>query len=179
MVLVAHGSGASFEIRDVSAVVTDDERAFELSRIARVDAEIGRQFHRAADAFWDVYERAVGEDGAVERGEEVVTIGHDGAQILADKLWVFADGLTDGAEYDAFFGEFFLERRFDRYGVHHGVDGYSGQSHPLFKRNAQLVECLHQLRVDLFRRFAFFCACRIGVIRNGLVVDGGQVNVRP
>src|SRR3546814_7584354 len=56
---------------------SDLQRAFELARIFRVDAEIGGKFHRAADALRDVDEGAVGKDGAVQRGEIIVVHRHD------------------------------------------------------------------------------------------------------
>ena len=63
LVLVAHRCGASFEIGDVSLLVGDDEGAFELTRSAGIDAEVGSQFHRAAHSLGDIHKRAIGEDG--------------------------------------------------------------------------------------------------------------------
>ncbi len=50
LVLVADGRRAAFQIADVGALVGNDQRALELAGIALVDAEIGRQLHRAANA---------------------------------------------------------------------------------------------------------------------------------
>src|SRR5207244_69784 len=61
LVLVAHRRGAAFEVRHVRAALGDDERALELTGVARVNPEVGRQLHRAAHAFGDEDERAVGE----------------------------------------------------------------------------------------------------------------------
>ena len=72
LVLVAHRRGAAFEVAHVGALVGDDQRALELAGVLLVDAEIGRQLHRAAHARRHVDERAVGEHRRVERGEEVV-----------------------------------------------------------------------------------------------------------
>ncbi len=47
-----------------------------------VDAEIGRQFHRAAHARRHVDERAVGEHRRIERGEEIVADRHHRAEIF-------------------------------------------------------------------------------------------------
>ena len=72
LVLVALRRRAAFEIADIGALVGDDQRALELAGVLLVDAEIGRQFHRAAHARRDVDERAVGEDGRVQRRVEIV-----------------------------------------------------------------------------------------------------------
>ena len=54
LILVAHRSGAAFEIADVGIVVGNYESSFELSCAGCVDTEIGRQLHRASYPFWDV-----------------------------------------------------------------------------------------------------------------------------
>ena len=54
LVLVAHRRGAAFEVADVRAFVGDDQRALELPGVLGVDAEVGRQLHRAAHALGDV-----------------------------------------------------------------------------------------------------------------------------
>ena len=41
LILIAHRRGAAFEIADIAALVGDDQRAFELASIFRIDAEIG------------------------------------------------------------------------------------------------------------------------------------------
>ena len=48
LVFVALRRGAPFEVAHVGALVGHDQRAFELPRAGGVDAEIGRQLHRAA-----------------------------------------------------------------------------------------------------------------------------------
>ena len=72
LVLVALRRRAAFEIGDVGALVGDDQRALELAGVALVDAEIGRELHRAAHALRHVDERAVGEHRRVQRREEIV-----------------------------------------------------------------------------------------------------------
>ena len=62
LVLVALRRRAAFEIADIGALLGDDQRALELAGFRGVDAEIGRQFHRAAHAFGDIDEGAVRED---------------------------------------------------------------------------------------------------------------------
>src|SRR5207249_6001961 len=63
LIFVAHRGRASFQIADVAALLGDDQRALELARPRRVDTEVGRELHGAADAPRDVAERAVAEDG--------------------------------------------------------------------------------------------------------------------
>src|SRR5690606_34717894 len=61
--LVAHGGRAAFEIAYIAIGFGNDQRALELAGLLLVDAEIGRQFHGAADALGDVDEGAIGKDG--------------------------------------------------------------------------------------------------------------------
>ena len=77
LVLIAHRRRAAFEVAHVRAFLGDDQRAFELTGLGGVDAEVGRQLHRAAHALRHVHERAVGEHGGVQRREEIVRVGHD------------------------------------------------------------------------------------------------------
>ena len=63
LVLVPHGRGAAFQVAHVAPLVGDDQRALELAGVRGVDAEVGRELHRAAHALRDVAERAVAEDG--------------------------------------------------------------------------------------------------------------------
>ena len=65
-----------------------------------VDAEIGRQLHRAAHPLGDVAERAVGEDRGIERRIEIVGIGDDAPEVLADQIGMVAQCLRDRAEDD-------------------------------------------------------------------------------
>ena len=82
LVLVAHRRGAAFEVADVAALVGDDQGALELAGVLGIDAEIGRQLHRAADALGHVDEGAVGKDRAVEAGEIIVALRNDRAEIF-------------------------------------------------------------------------------------------------
>ena len=93
LVLVAHRRGAAFEVGNVGALVGDDQRALELAGVLLVDAEIGRELHRAAHARRHVDERAVGEHRRIERREEVVGHRHDRAEILLHQLGMLADRL--------------------------------------------------------------------------------------
>ena len=98
LVLVAHRRGAAFEIAHIGALVGDDQRALELAGVLLVDAEIGRQLHRAAHARRHVDERAVGEHRRIERGEEIVGDRHHRAEILLHQLGMLAQRLRDRHE---------------------------------------------------------------------------------
>src|SRR5215470_14804389 len=56
LVLVTLRRSAALEIGNVRALVGDDQRALELPGIALIDAEIGRELHRATHAFRHVDE---------------------------------------------------------------------------------------------------------------------------
>ena len=105
LVLVAHRSGASFEIRNVSIVVGNDESTLKLTRVAGIDAEVRAQLHRTAHAFRDIYERTVAEYSTVERCIEVITIRHYRTEILLHEVGMVLYGVADRAEYDAFLGK--------------------------------------------------------------------------
>ena len=149
LVLIALRGGASFHIADVSAFVRHDEGALELASSFCVDAEIGGQFYGASHAFGDVAEAAIGEDCAIEGGEKVVAGGHDAAQILANQVGIAADGFADGAEKDALFLQHLLRGGLDRDGVHDGIVCHASQLFLLIERDAQLVEGVEELGVDL------------------------------
>ena len=42
LILITHGSCATFEVADIASFVRDDERALELAGLGSIDAEIGR-----------------------------------------------------------------------------------------------------------------------------------------
>ena len=109
LVLIAHWRGAALQVRHVSVVVGNDERALKLSSVAGVDAEIAAQLHRATHALGDIDERAVAEHATVQRSEEVVTIRYHGAQIFAHQVGMLLDGLADAAEDDALLAQLVLE----------------------------------------------------------------------
>ena len=122
LVLVAHRRGAAFEIAHVGALVGDDQRALELAGVLLVDAEIGRQLHRAAHARRHVDERAVGEHRRVERGEEIVGGRHHGAEILLHQIGMLAQRLRDRHEDHAGLLQLRLEGGRDRNRIEHGID---------------------------------------------------------
>jgi len=113
LVFVSHRSGAAFEVADVAAFLGNDQRAFKLTRVGCINAEIGRQLHWATHAFRDVDERSVTEDGPVQCREVVVTTGHNGAKVFLNQFRMLDDGFRERTEDDAGFRQLFLERRCD------------------------------------------------------------------
>ncbi len=98
LVLVTHRRGAAFEIADVAALFGDDQCALELAGVFGINAEIGRQFHRTADALGDVDEGAVGEDRSVQAREQIVALGNDATEILFYEIRIFLDRFGDAEE---------------------------------------------------------------------------------
>ncbi len=179
LIFVAHRGGATFEVADVAAFVGDDEGAFELAGTGGVDAEIGRKLHRATDALGDVAEGAVAEHGAVERGVKVVIRRDDCAEIFFDEFGMFADGFAEAAENNAFFSELFAERRGNAGAVHDGIDSDTAQALLFVERNAEFVEHLENVGIDLVEAIEFLLRLGHGIIDIALVVDRGIVRIRP
>ncbi len=185
LVLVALGCRAAFEIADIGALVGDDQRALELAGILLVDAEIGREFHRAAHARRHIDERPVGEDGGVQRGIVVVALGHDGAEILLHQLGVFPNGFRDRAEDHARIGQFLLEGRGDGDGIEYGIDrdpvfgSNAGEHFLLTQRNAELLVGLEDLGIDLVERLRRLVRLRSGVIVDIVEIYLGIADARP
>ena len=179
LVFVAHRGGAAFEIADVSALVRDDERPLELAGVRGLDAKVGGQLHRAADPLGDVAEGTVGEDGGVQRGVEVVRVGHDGAEILLHQFRVVRDCLGEGTEDDPLLGQFSLEGRCDGNAVHDGVHGHAGETLLFVERDAEFVEGLAQLGVNLVERVERLLLLGRGVVADGLVIRLRVSQVRP
>ena len=181
LVLVTHGGRTAFEVRYVTVVIGHDERALKLSRTRRIDTEIGTQFHGAACTLGNIYKRAVTEYGRVECSKIVVTIAHDRAEVLFHQIGIFSYRLTDGAEDDTLLKQRLLESGLHRHRVHHGIYRHaSAQCQTLFERYAQLVKGLHHLRVYLVEALgALFLLCRVGIVRYGLIVNLGNVEMCP
>ena len=149
LMFVAHRRRAAFEIAHVRAFFGDDQRPLELSGSLRVDAEVGRQLHRAAHALRDVGERTVGKHSRVERRVEVVRVRHDRAEVLPHEIGMVLHRFGERAEDDADLGQLRLEGRRHRNAVEHGVDRDAREQLLLIEGNAELVECLPDFRVDL------------------------------
>ncbi len=180
LVLVADRGSATFKIRDVGALVGDDQGSLELAGVGGVDAEVRRELHGAAHTLGDVAERAVGEDRGVQGGEEVVAVRNDRAQVLLDQLRMVQDRLGERAEDDADLGELLAEGRGHGDRVEHRVDGDAGELPALAQRNPQFLVSLQKLRVDVLERLRRVLL-RLGrrVIDDRLVVDGRVADVGP
>ncbi len=163
----------------MTAFVGNDERPLELTGCERVDAEVGRELHRAPDALRDVHERAVREDGRVQGGEEIVVGRHDRADVLPHQVGVLLDGLGDRQEDHPVLLELFLERRRHRHAVEHRVDGDTGQPLLFLKRDTQLLEGLEQLRVHFVEALRTLGLLGSRVVVDRLVVDGRIRHIGP
>ena len=198
LVLVALRRGAAFEVRHVGALLGDDQRALELAGILLVDAEIRRQFHRAAHALGDEHEGSVGEDGRIQRRVVIVCRRHDRAEIFPDDLRVFADRLRHRHEQHAGLGELGPEGGDHGDGIEHRVDRdaaglvdvvarlailgrllHAGEDLLLLQRNSELLIDLENFGVDVAERGRAGRALRRGVVVDVLEIDLRIVDARP
>ena len=150
--------GAAFHIHDLAAFIGDDEGALELAEVFGVDAEVGlkRVFH--LHAWRDVDERAAGEDGAVERGELVVTGRNDFSEPLLENLGVLLQALGRADKDHALFADGGFDVRVGRFAVELGLD--TGEEFPLLLGDAESLEgALHILGHIVPR------ALRLGALR--------------
>ena len=120
----------------------------------------------------DVAEGAVGEDGSVEGGVEVVSVGDDGAEVLAYKVRVVLDGLRERGEDDAKFGELRLKCGGDGHAVKDGVDRDACQHLLLLERDSQLFEGGQDLGVNFVEAAELFLLLGGGVVNDVLEIDG-------
>ncbi len=154
-----------------------------------VDAEIGRELHRAAHARRHVDERAVGEHRRVQRGEEVVGHRHHGAEVLLHQVRMLLQRFGDRAEDHARLRQFGLEGGGNRDRIEHRVDCDAGalairtldaeQRLALAQRDAELVVGLEDLGVDLVERLRAVLLLRRRIIIEVLVGDRGVLNPGP
>ena len=200
LVLVAHRRGAAFEIAHIGALVGDDQRALELAGIALVDAEIGRQLHRAAHARRHIDERAVGEHRRIERGEEIVADRHDRAEIFLHQLGMLVHRFRDRHEQHAGLGQLGLEGGGDGNGIEHRIDRDPAiavaalapltflarlvcglldaeQRLALAQRNAELLVGAQNFRIDLVERLRR--RLRRGIVIDVLIVDRAVFDLGP
>ena len=190
---VALRGGTALKVGHIRALIRDDQRALKLAGVFRVDAEIGGQFHRATHPRRDVDERAVREHSRVQRGIEVVRLGHDAAQIFLDQFGVLFDRLGDRAEDHTGLFQFGLERGADRHRVKHRIHrdlaAFGGhvlgalntcKDHLFLERDAQLFIGRQQFGIDLVQRLGLFLhRFRTGIVILVLKIDLGIVDHRP
>ena len=122
LVFIAHRRGAAFQIGNVRPRISDDQRAFELSRAFGIDTEIGGKLHRAAHALRDVDKAAISEHSAIQSSEEIIALRHDGAQIFLHQFRMRLHCLTDRAEDDAILRQPILKGGRDRNTVKHRIN---------------------------------------------------------
>ena len=179
LVLVALGGGAAFQVRDITAFVGDDDGALELARLRRIDAEIGAQLHGAANALGHIDKGAVGEDGRIERGEEVVRHRYHRAKVRLHQIGIVADRLADGAEDHPCLVQLVLEGGGDADAVEHRIHRHAGQRHLFMQRDAQLLVGFQQLGIDLVQRLLQRRVLGRGIIIGILVIDLGVMHPGP
>ncbi len=177
LILVTHGRSTTFKVGDIRVIVGHDQRAFKLTGIASVDAEIAAQLHRASHTFGNIHETAVAEHRGVERRGKVVADSDHTSQVLAHQIGMLFHRLAKGREYHTLLGQLLLEGGLHRNGVHHGIHCRAAQGKTLFQGNAQLIESLFQLGVDLL--VLGFLGQRVGIIRNTLKIYLWQVKMPP
>ena len=91
--------------------------------VGGVDAEIGRQFHRAAHALGNVAKRAVAEDGELSAAKKLSFAGRDRAQIILDQLGMFFTTSENEQKIMPLPPSFFLEGCRDRNAIQDRVNG--------------------------------------------------------
>ena len=177
LVFIAHRRGASLEIGYVAAFFSNDQRTLKLAGVFGVDAEIGRQFHRAAHAFGNVNKGAVGKDRAVEGGKIIVMHRHDFAQPSFDELGIFLDRLGDGAENHSRLLQLLAECGGHANAVKHRIHRHFARAfdpgqHFLFgQRNAELVINAFDLGIELVERGQFRLRLGRRIIIGVLIID--------
>ena len=98
LVFITHRCGATLKVTDVGAFIGNDQRALELPGVHFIDAEIGRQLHRATHTLGDIHKGTVGKDRAVQSGIVIILLRHHAAEVLLHQLGATVNGLADRAE---------------------------------------------------------------------------------
>ena len=180
LVFITHGRGTAFQVADVTAGFGDDQRTLELAGVGLVDAEIGRQLHRATHARRNVDKGPVRKHRGIETGEVVIGVRHHRTEILLYQFGILAHGLRYGTENHAGLGQVLAKRGCHRHAVEHGIHGHARQRLLLFQRNAQLVVGIQQLRIDFVETLrSRALAPRRGIIGDRLEIDRRMTDIRP
>ncbi len=179
LVLVAHRGGAALHIAHISPFVSHDQRTLKLSRVSRIDTEIGGELQGAMHPFGDIAERAVAEHSRIQGGEEVVGVRHHLAEVFPHQVGMLLDRLAERHEDDAMLGEGLLKRRLHRSAVHDGIHRHAGELLLLVERDAQLVESGQQLGIHLVQALLFLALTRSGIIDNILIINLRQIKMAP
>ena len=158
----------------------NDQGAFELAGSGLVDAEIGRQLHRAMHAFRYIHKGAVTEHCRVECRKEIVGMRHHGAEITLYQVGILANGFGNGTENHPGLGKAATKGRGNGNTVEHSIDSHPGQGLLLLQRDTQPVVGFNQGRIDFIETGGGIgLAARCGVIRYRLKIDGGVMHIGP
>ena len=179
LVFVALGSSAPFEVGDMGVVLGHDERAFELTGVHRVDAEVRREFHGAANTLGDVAERPVGEYRRVERSKKVVSNRHDRPQMLLDELRMILHRLGERTKNDTSLSQGCLERGHHRDRIDNGINSDVAEHLLLMQRDAELVEHLADVGIDIVHAVEDRLLLRGCPIADRLIVDWSDLKLGP
>ncbi len=114
--------GAPLDVVELRPAVRDDQRPLELADVARVDAEVGLERDPRVDARGYVDEAAARPDRRVQRGELVVVVRHDPAEVLAEDLGVLLERRVGVGEDDPLLLEVLADLVVDGPGVVLGPD---------------------------------------------------------
>src|SRR5687768_2062113 len=170
---------APFEIRHGRSFLGNDQSALELSGLLRIDAEVGRQIHRALDTFRDKAEGAVRKHGRVKRRIIVVTHGHYRAEILLHQFGVSMHSFGNGAENNSDLRKLLLVGGRDGYAVENHVHRNAGKGRTLMHGHPQLLEGAKQLGVDLIHAVKLLFRLGRSVIADRLKIDPRIFDIRP
>ena len=190
---VALRRGTALKVGHIGPFVGDDQRAFKLTGVFSVDAEISGQFHRTAHTRRHVNERPVGKHGRIQRRIEIVIHWHNRTKVLFHQFRMVADRLRDGTKDHPRRFQFFLKSCADGYRIEDRIHSNlarrigqflgtldTGQQCLLFQRDTQLFIGGQQLWVDVVQRLRLdrhrFWAC---IIILALKVDLWIVDHRP
>ena len=106
-----------FDVVNVRAFVSNDERALKLTHVFRVDAEVRLQRDLHVNTLGHVDERPTGPHGSVEGCEFVVTGRNHGTEVLFEDLWVFPQTRVGVEEDDTLTFELFVDLVVDDLGL--------------------------------------------------------------
>ena len=180
LIFIPHRSRTSFQIRNIRIIIRYNQRTLKLSRVTGIDTEISGKLHRATYSFRNIHERAVREHCGIQRCKEIVPITYYRAHIFLHQIRMLPHGFTERAEYNSFLHQCFLKGSLYGNRVHNGIHCHSTKSHLLFQRNSQFIKRLYQFRIDFLHALrSFFLLCRIGIIRNRLIINFRDTEMCP
>ena len=179
LVLITHRSRTSFQITNISVIIRHDQCPLELSRVCRIDTEIGTQLHRTTNAFRNINKRAIREYRGIQCRIKVIPIAHNSSQIFPYQIRMILNRFTERAEDNPFLGQSLLERCLYRDTIHHGIDRHTTQVLLLLKRYAQLIKRFQQLRINLIRALRPLLLFGSGIINDILEVDLRNIQMSP